>query len=131
MKDPKLAKIAREIELRYPGTRVEVEPFRGPEGGRSLRWLMSVFWVRSRYLDTLDDFVDALARSLYGRKVLPFLLAPVDMRGTRQHLADKKAERASARRWAARGARLRRQMRERRRIRRRKASWTLRRSGNR
>lgn len=93
MIDPVLRKVARAIEARYPGTKVEIESFFDPDGDRTLRWILRVLGVRWRDLEALPDFADDFARSLYGRRPLPYLLSTIERRRTPRYIAERSAER--------------------------------------
>ncbi len=98
MIDPILRKVARAIEARYPGTKVEIEPFHDPDGDRMFRWILRVLGVQRRDLEAVPDFADDLARRLYGRWLLPYLVETIERRRTSRFLAERAAERERFRR---------------------------------
>lgn len=98
MKDPRIPAVARAIETRFPGTRVEIDRFRDPEGDRLHRWVLEVLFVREKAMGKggVGDFAYKLAFDLYGTHEFPFYVALNGTRGSRAYLAEKR-ERAATR----------------------------------
>ena len=99
MRDPRIPALARAIEARFPGTRVEVDPFRDPEGGRTHRWMLEVLFVREKDMGKggVGDFAYELMSDLYGPEDYPFYVDVNGAKNTRLYLARKEAREAAER----------------------------------
>ena len=99
MRDPRIPALVRAIEARFPGTRVEIDPFRDPDGDRTHRWMLEVLFVREKDMgkEGVEDFAYRLASALYGGHLLPCYIEANGAKDSRRYLARKEAREAAER----------------------------------
>jgi hypothetical protein len=79
----RLETIIRSIGRRFPGTRVLVEPFVSPDGGRDIHWWLYVVDVPARWRDRVGDFATRKGCEVYGSPSrIPFFLSVHTVRRT-------------------------------------------------
>ncbi|MGH7152254.1 MAG: hypothetical protein ACREIU_16225 [Planctomycetota bacterium] len=127
-----MAAVVQSIERRFPGTRVLVEPFVSPDGGRDIHWLLYVVDVPAAWRYRIKDFADRKGSDLYGGfHRIPFLLSVHTRRDTPRAVSFWEEQMTRLREWrsARAAAGRRRRVREELRLARRYATRSPRRRG--
>lgn len=86
MKDPRVAKLIRALELRFPGTTVVTRPMMDQPGSGELR--VSVLNAPMTPVTTVDDFANPLIDELWGDDPVPVFVSPVSPQNTRKYYAE-------------------------------------------
>lgn len=75
MSDPRIAAVIGAVESRYPGIRLEAEPWGTPEDP-AIRWFLWILQFPEGRGAEIQAFALRRAHELFGEDPLPFFVAP-------------------------------------------------------